>query len=76
MDAHDRSAALSSQERLCLQLIGERGLVVFNPRGDEVLVRLLDLAFIYAERLDDETELMRLTAQGKVVAARLRGNIG
>lgn len=76
MDEHDNSAAgLSAQERLCLRLIGERGLVAFNPRHDEVLMRLLDLGLIHAERLDDETELMRLTPEGQVIAARVQGRL-
>lgn len=69
---NDTSAAeLTSQERLCLRLIGDQGLVAFNPRHDEVLARLLDLAFIHAARLDDDTELVHLTPEGKAAAARL-----
>jgi hypothetical protein len=77
MDEHNKSAAdLSAQERLCLLLIGNHGLEAFNPHEDEVIVRLLDLAFVAAERTDDETSLLRLTPEGKVIAARLRDNMG
>lgn len=76
LDQHGTPPDLTSQERLCLRLIGERGLVAFNPGSDEVLVRLLKLAFIHTERLDDETELLHLTPEGNTAAAGLRHNPG
>jgi hypothetical protein len=43
MHANKSAADPSSQERLCLLLIGDRGLEAFNSRADEVLASLLDM---------------------------------
>jgi hypothetical protein len=59
-----------------LLLIGDHGLEAFNTSEDEVLAPLLDMGLIDDERMDEETSLMRLTEDGRVIAARLRDNMG
>lgn len=77
MDEHDASAAdLSDEERRFILQIGEVGLVGFEPREDELIAHLLDLAFVDAERVDDQIAIIRLTREGHVIAARLRDNLG
>jgi hypothetical protein len=67
---------LSAEECRFLLLIGDAGLVAFNPRDDEVIASLLDAGMISAERVDEDTALLRLTPEGHTVAARLRDNMG
>lgn len=67
---------LSDEERRFLLNVGDAGLVAFNPRRDRVIARLLDLRLINAERVDDETALLRLTSEGHTLVARLRDNMG
>jgi hypothetical protein len=55
-----------------LLLIGDHGLEAFNASEDEVLASLLGMGLIDAERMDDETSLLRLTEDGHVIVARLR----
>jgi hypothetical protein len=59
-----------------VSLIGDHGLEAFNASEDEVLASLLGMGLIDAERIDDETALMRLTEHGHVIAAQLRDNMG
>jgi len=67
---------LSAEECRFLLKVGEGGIVAVNPRGDELIAFLLDAALVHAERVDDETSLLRLTPEGHTVAARLRDNMG
>src|SRR6476620_8161519 len=63
---------LSPEECRFLLHIGEAGVVAFKPRGDEVIAFLLDSGLIAAERVGEQTALLRLTPDGHTVAARLR----
>ena len=68
-------ADLSGEERRFLLQIGEVGVVTFNPREDEVIAHLLDMGLIDAERIDDQTALLRHSPDGQTLA-RLRDNMG
>lgn len=67
---------LSAEQRRFLLQIGDAGIIAFNPREDELIAFLLDSGLVDAERVDDETALLRLTPEGHTIAARLRDNMG
>src|SRR6476620_10079188 len=45
-----------------------------TPQQDEVIASLLRAGLIHAERVDDDTSLLKLTLKGETTAARLRDN--
>jgi hypothetical protein len=67
---------LSAEECRFVLQIGDAGIIAFKPRKDEMIAFLLDAGLLQAERVDDETALLRLTPEGRTVATRLRDNMG
>jgi hypothetical protein len=73
-DALARSPVISSMDDLSpeecrfLLQIGDEGVVAFNPREDEVIAFRMDASLVAAERVDEQTALLRLTSDGHTVA--------
>ena len=63
---------LTNEECRFLLLVGDKGLVSFKPREDEVIARLLDIGLIYEDQADAETALLLLTPDGVIRAMRRR----
>ncbi|MDB5644227.1 MAG: hypothetical protein JWN07_3544 [Hyphomicrobiales bacterium] len=66
----------SAEERRFLLQIGDTGMVTFNPLEDELIKFLIESGLVTAERVDDETAVLRLTVEGHTLVTRLRENMG
>jgi hypothetical protein len=54
---------LSAEDGRFLLQISEDGSTAFNPSEDGVVARLLEAGLVGAERVDDETAILRLRAE-------------